>query len=157
MKRPEEGRGKGKGERERNEAPPRGAEGQGGLYPDIHRTLFFILHYPCSTPLYSIMPTPRINDESVPLPPPRPTGPTRREPPYVHQVLARRPLPRLCAINTPAHGARRLRLSSEKGMVLIIRRPLHNPHQTWPGCMLRPSNFDFLLARTRHRRNYECV
>jgi len=48
-------RGKRKGERD---------------YPDIHHTLFFILHYPCSTPLYSIMPAPRINDESYSPPPP---------------------------------------------------------------------------------------
>lgn len=43
-----------------------GAVGAGGtrrrLSPDVHRTLFFILHYPCSAPLCSIMPAPRIND-----------------------------------------------------------------------------------------------
>lgn len=38
---------------------------------DGHRTLFFILHYPCSAPLRSIMPAPRINDElGDELPPP---------------------------------------------------------------------------------------
>lgn len=40
------------------------AEGGTETIPDVHRTLFFILHYPCSAPLCPIMPAPRINDES---------------------------------------------------------------------------------------------
>lgn len=62
------------GKREREKRPERAerAEKPEGererrrdrLSPDVHRTLFFILHYPCSAPLRSIMPAPRINDES---------------------------------------------------------------------------------------------
>lgn len=56
--------------REREERPERAErdekpEGERDAdYPDVHHTLFFILHYPCSAPLCSIMLAPRINDES---------------------------------------------------------------------------------------------
>lgn len=62
----------------RREKLERGAKGRGKeegcaaqTITDGHRTLFFILHYPCSAPLRSIMPAPRINDElGDELPPP---------------------------------------------------------------------------------------
>lgn len=91
-------RGKRKGERD---------------YPDIHRTLFFILHYPCSTPLYSIMPAPRINDESYP-PPALPTRTAICPSGYSSSSLC------ATAINTSPSAV--ARLSNEKSTLLYADR-----------------------------------
>jgi len=91
-------RGKRKGERD---------------YPDIHHTLFFILHYPCSTPLYSIMPALRINDESYP-PPNLPTRTAICPSGYSSSSLC------ATAINTSLSAV--ARLSNEKSTLLYADR-----------------------------------
>lgn len=126
------------GERGRETKSRRGgAEGRGGPYPDIHRTLFFILHYPCSTPLYSIMPAPRINDESVPFTALRPSP---AGPPDANHHMSIRSCPSfstsLCATAINTGPCASTRLSNEKSMYLLYAAPLHNPHQTSPKCIL---------------------
>lgn len=115
--------------------------------PDIHHTLFFILHYPCSTPLYSIMPAPCINDESYPRP-----RPSRREPPYVHQVT-RRPCTSLCATTINTSPCTAARLSNEKSTLLYADRFIIR-------IKLRPSvsfdQFEVNFSFVKLGHNYEC-
>lgn len=131
VKRTEGGRG-----REREESRRGGRKGKRD-YPDIHRTLFFILHYPCSTPLYSIMPAPRINDESVPFTLHVPSASARREPPYVHQV-ARRPLPSLVCNSDKHRPARVSRLGYRMRKVhtcYTLRKSFRNSRQISSECI----------------------
>lgn len=131
-----------------NEESPREAEGWEGDYPDIHHTLFFILHYPCSTPLYSIMPAPRINDESYQPPPPPPTHPTRTAicpSGYSSSSLC------ATAINTSPSAV--ARLSNEKSTLLYADRFIIR-------IKLRQSvsfdQFEVNFSLTKFKHNYYC-
>lgn len=123
-----------------NEEPRRGERKGERDYPDIHRTLFFILHYPCSTPLYSIMPAPRINDESYPRPP---------DPPGANHRMSIRLLVVLClaVCNSDKHQPERGDSVIEWEKYTALCGPLHNPRQTSLRCM----SFDWCESWRRSR------
>lgn len=109
VKRPEKGRGKGwERERGRKGEKRRAAAGGGRARGTLSRhSPHAILHTPLSV-LYSTLLHYAGTAYKRRYPPLHPSSSTRRESPYVHQVLTRRPLSRLCAtaINTSAHCAR---------------------------------------------------